>query len=147
MNSVDIVFVFVREMHYRSDEGAPYIFWDQACRRLRRLPGRAHQRHEPARGWPRQTVPTVADAEQACRAKPWPQRLEFRRGSGVHRLYHVQVVLDPRRQRGHRVERHLRKLVTRYDNEWGYSNRLVELAVYMESRDDDAIFLYRIASP
>eukprot|EP00931_Biecheleriopsis_adriatica_P005996 TRINITY_DN107466_c0_g1_i1.p1 TRINITY_DN107466_c0_g1~~TRINITY_DN107466_c0_g1_i1.p1 ORF type:complete len:787 (+),score=191.55 TRINITY_DN107466_c0_g1_i1:41-2401(+) len=28
------------------------------------------------------------------------------------------------------------KLVTWYDNEWGYSNRLVDLAVYMKGRDD-----------
>merc|ERR1711977_207834 len=27
------------------------------------------------------------------------------------------------------------KLVTWYDNEWGYSNRLVELALYMKSID------------
>jgi len=28
------------------------------------------------------------------------------------------------------------KLVTWYDNEWGYSNRLVDLAAYMKTRDD-----------
>merc|ERR1712045_529982 len=27
------------------------------------------------------------------------------------------------------------KLVTWYDNEWGYSNRLVDLAIYMKSTD------------
>merc|ERR1711879_746246 len=27
------------------------------------------------------------------------------------------------------------KLVTWYDNEWGYSNRLVDLAIYMQSKD------------
>merc|ERR1719217_1187067 len=29
------------------------------------------------------------------------------------------------------------KLVSWYDNEWGYSNRLVDLAVYMSKRDAD----------
>merc|ERR1712063_134312 len=27
------------------------------------------------------------------------------------------------------------KLVTWYDNEWGYSNRLVDLAIFMKSKD------------
>merc|ERR1712127_596380 len=30
------------------------------------------------------------------------------------------------------------KLVTWYDNEWGYSNRLVELAIFMQSKDKPA---------
>jgi len=33
------------------------------------------------------------------------------------------------------LNEHFVKLVTWYDNEWGYSNRLVELAIYMKSID------------
>merc|ERR1712190_396127 len=32
------------------------------------------------------------------------------------------------------------KLVSWYDNEWGYSNRLVDLCAYMKARDTGGVF-------